>query len=81
MQRITQYDQPLALNSIRELNPAIQNITAAMDAQLQQVLRNFASGEWGDQAPAPVRNCPKSSSCSALRASAGSGCLGLVPKP
>ena len=37
MQRIVQYDQPLGLNSMRELNPAMQTLTAALDTQLEEV--------------------------------------------
>ena len=37
LQRIKQYDQMLGLNSVRTLNPAIQNITQELDAQLSQV--------------------------------------------
>ena len=36
LQRIGQYDKLLGLNSVRELNPAIQSITYSLDAQLSQ---------------------------------------------
>ena len=40
-QRIKRYDKLLGLNSVRELNPAIQNITQDLDAQLSQVRPSF----------------------------------------
>ena len=32
-----QYDQTLGLNSMRELNPAMENLTRALDVQLAEV--------------------------------------------
>ena len=58
-----QYDQPLGLNSVRELNPAMEAITATMDAQLSQVspaalsrgdTRFGAAGKLADEKQAAV---------------------------